>query len=91
MPPSEEYSRGGAELAAIANRASLAAEGGCSVTAFSFPTSVTFGLRGHSGQPAAMFRIRIAVWDSHPAVGAAETQALADVERELKDAGIMRR
>ena len=91
MPPPDEYTRGGTELAAIAKRASLAADGACSVSAYSFPSSVTFGVRGHSGEPAAMFRIRIALSQLDRAVGSPESQALAEVERQLKAAGIVRR
>ncbi len=91
MPPRDEYTRGGIELMAIASRASLGAEDGCSVSAFPFPSSVTFGVRGHAGEPAAMFRIRIALSDARRTVGSAETHALAQVERELRAAGIVRR
>jgi len=91
MPPRDEYAQGAAELTAIANRASDDVAGGCSVNAYSFPSSVTFGVRGHAGEPAAMFRIRIALSDPNRAMGSAESQALAEVERQLKAAGIVRR
>src|SRR5262245_20476401 len=61
MPPPAEYARASAALTTVANRASRDAAGTCLVEAFSFPTTVIFGLRGHPGEPAAMFRIRIAV------------------------------
>ena len=91
MPPPKEYARGSAALTAIANRVAHDSAGACWVEAFPFPASVTFGVRGHAGEPAAMFRIRIAPSHSHGSVGAPESQALAEVERQLKALGIVRR
>jgi hypothetical protein len=91
MPPPREYARGSAALAAIAKGVAHNSAGACWVEAFPFPTSVTFGVRGHAGEPAAMFRIRIALSHSHGSVGAPEHQALAEVERQLKALGIVRR
>ena len=90
MPPPTEYARGSAALAAIAKRVADDIAGACWVEAFPFPTSVTFGVKGHSREPAAMFRITISL--SHPegSVGAPEHRALAEVERQLKALGIGR-
>jgi hypothetical protein len=91
MPPPTEYAQGSAALAAIVKRVADDLAGACWVDAFPFPTSVTFGVRGHVGEPAAMFRIRIALSHTDGSVGAAESQALAEVERQLKALGIVRR
>jgi hypothetical protein len=91
MPPPREYARGSAALAAIVKRVADDLAGACWVDAFPFPTSVTFGVRGHAGEPAAMFRIRIALSHTDGSVGAAESQALDEVERQLKALGIVRR
>jgi hypothetical protein len=91
MPPSDEYARGSGVLATVVKHASQDAEGSCSVEAFWFPSSVTFGVRGHPGEPAAMFRIRIAASSLARTAGAAENRALAEVERELNALGIARR
>jgi hypothetical protein len=78
-------------LAAIAKRVADDVAGACSVEAFPFPTSVTFGVRGHAGEPAAMFRIRIGLSQRDGSVGERESQALAEVEQQLKALGIVRR
>jgi hypothetical protein len=92
MPPPKQYAGGSAALAAIAERVAGDIAGACWVEAFPFPTSATFGVRGHAGEPAAMFRIRISL-SLPPArsVGAPESQALVEVERQLKALGIARR
>ena len=92
MPPPKEYARGSAPLTAIAKRVGDDIAGACWVEAFPFPASVTFGVRGHAGEPAAMFLIRISL-PLPPArlIGAPESQALAEVERQLKALGIARR
>jgi len=91
MPPPREYAQGAEALYAVVKSVALEAADACSVEAFSFPASVTFGVRGHAGEPAAMFRIRIAAWGVDRAAGAPESAVLADVERQLNDLGIMRR
>jgi hypothetical protein len=91
MPPRGEYAIGAAALDDVATGAAHDAGGGCTVEAFSFPSSVTFGVRGHAGEPAAMFRIRICVAQFNRPAGAPENDALADVERHLKALGIVRR
>jgi hypothetical protein len=91
MPPPREYARGSAVLVAIAKHIADDIAGACWVDAFPFPTTVTFGVRGHAGEPAAMFRIRIALSHSHGSVGVAENQALAEVERQLMALGVARR
>jgi hypothetical protein len=92
MPPPKDYARGSASLTAIAKRVADDVNGACCVEAFPFPTSATFGVRGHAGEPAAMFRIRISL-SLPPArsIGAPESQALAEVERQLKTLGVVRR
>jgi hypothetical protein len=90
MPPRDEYARAAAALATVAEHASRDAAGTCQVEAFSFQTTVTFGMRGHPGEPAAMFRIRIAASSLDRQAGAPETRALADVEQQLKALGILR-
>jgi len=91
MPPPDEYARASAALATVANHASQDADGTCLVEAFPFPTTVTVGMRGHPGEPAAMFRIRIAASSLDRCAGAPETRALAEVEQQLKALGIPRR
>lgn len=91
MPPPDEYARASAALETVANQASQAAAGTCVVEAFSFPMTVTFGVRGHAGEPAAMFRIRIATSSFTRRAGDPETRALAEVEEQLKALGIVRR
>jgi hypothetical protein len=92
MPPPQEYAQGSAALTAMAKRVADDLAGACLVEAFPFPTSATYGVRGHAGEPAAMFLIRISL-PLPPArsVGAPESQALAEVERQLKMLGIVRR
>jgi len=91
MPPSDEYARGSGVLATVATHALQDAAGSCCVETFWFPSTVTFGLRGHAGEPAAMFRIRIATSSLARPAGDAEGRALAAVERELNALGIARR
>jgi hypothetical protein len=91
MPPPSEYAQGSAVLAAIAKDVADDIAGACLVEAFPFPTSVTFGVRGHAGEPAAMFRIRIALSHTDGTAGAPESRALAEVECRLKATGIVRR
>jgi hypothetical protein len=91
MPPPKEYARGSAALAAVAKQVADDSAGACWVEAFSFPTTTTFGVRGHAGEPAAMFRIRIALLHTDRPVGVPESQALDEVERQLRALGVVRR
>ena len=90
MPPPDEYAQASVALETVASHVSQNAPGVCAVEAFLFPSTVTFGVRGHAGEPAAMFRIRITAPFSTRAAGAPETGALAEVERQLKALGIAR-
>jgi hypothetical protein len=91
MPPPRDYALGHAALQNIVKRLSQDPDVSCSVEGFSLPSTVVVGPRGHSGKPAAIFRIRISRFGLDRPGGGVEARALAALETQLKALGLARR
>jgi hypothetical protein len=92
MPPPDDYALGYVNLQKIAEEISHHSSGdSCTLDVIPFASTVFFDVR-HQGKLEAMIRIRIShCGDLDQPAGVAEQRALEEVEKQLKNRGIVRR
>jgi hypothetical protein len=90
IPSPHEYALGYAELRKVAQNVSLALSGCCLIEVITFPSTAFLDSRDYA-RVEGMLRIRISRRGLDQPAGPEEERALKEVEKQLKNLGIVRR